>query len=42
MSTFDLYLTIGLSVICIVLVLIPPKYDPAIRWKEWNERKRRD
>jgi hypothetical protein len=25
-------------VIAIVLVLLPPKYDPAIRLKEWQER----
>lgn len=24
-----------------VLVLLPPKWDPAILWKERNERKRR-
>jgi Sec-independent protein translocase protein TatA len=28
-----------LIVICIVLVLLPPKWDPAIRLKEWGERK---
>jgi len=22
-----------------VLIALPPKYDPAIRWKERNERK---
>lgn len=27
--------------ICIVLVVLPPKYDPAIRWKERNEHKRK-
>ncbi len=27
--------------ICLVLILLPPKYDPAIRWKERNERKRK-
>lgn len=26
---------------CVVLVLLPPKYDPAIRLKEWVERRRR-
>lgn len=26
--------------ICIVFVLLPTKYDPAIRLKERNERKR--
>lgn len=27
-----------LIVICIVLVLLPPRYDPAIRLKEWTVR----
>lgn len=26
-----------LIVICVILVFLPPKYDPAIRLKEWNE-----
>ena len=26
----------------VVLVVLPPKYDPAIRWKERNEAKRRE
>lgn len=26
-----------LPIICVVLVLLPPKYDPAIRLKEWLE-----
>jgi hypothetical protein len=30
----------GFVVVCVVLVLLPPKYDPAIRWKEWRERDR--
>lgn len=25
-----------LLAICIALVFAPPKYDPAIRWKEFN------
>jgi hypothetical protein len=24
---------------CVVLVLLPPKYDPAIRIKEWQIKK---
>lgn len=28
-------------VICAVLCLLPPKYDPAIRLKEWLESKRK-
>lgn len=32
------WILIGL---CIVLVLLPPKYDPAIRLKEWTERRSR-
>jgi hypothetical protein len=30
-----------LGVIAILCVLLPPKYDPAIRWKEHRERARR-
>lgn len=26
--------------VCIVLVLLPPKYDPAIRLKMWTEKKK--
>jgi hypothetical protein len=33
---------IALGVIAIVCLLLPPKYDPAIRWKErqegWHDR----
>jgi len=25
--------------ICVILVLLPPKCDPAIRLKEWNEKR---
>lgn len=24
---------------CVALVLCPPRWDPAIRLKEWNERR---
>lgn len=27
---------------CIVLALLPPKYDPAIRMKEWLDGRRTD
>lgn len=27
-----------LVAIAIVCLLLPPRYDPAIRWKEWMER----
>ena len=30
-----------LIVACVVLVALPPKHDPAIRWKERNEGKRK-
>lgn len=30
-----------LAGIVVMLILLPPKYDPAIRWKERNERKRK-
>jgi hypothetical protein len=26
--------------ICVVLIILPPKYDPLIRWKERNERRK--
>jgi hypothetical protein len=26
--------------ICIVLVMLPPKHDPAIRLKEWTQRRK--
>lgn len=29
-----------LVAICVVLVLLPPRYDPAILLKEWLERRR--
>ena len=29
-----------LIAICVVIVVLPPSWDPAIRWKERNERKR--
>lgn len=25
---------------CVVLVVLPPRYDPAIRLKEWTERQK--
>ena len=25
--------------LCVILVLLPPKYDPAIRIKEWQIKK---
>lgn len=30
--------TTGLIVICLILVFLPCKYDPLIRWKEFNLR----
>ena len=27
--------------ICLILILLPPKYDPAIRIKEYQEKKRK-
>jgi hypothetical protein len=35
------WLLITLLVVLGVLVLLPPSWDPAIRLKEWNERRRR-
>lgn len=31
----------ALIVLCVVLVLLPPCFDPAIRIKEWQLRDRR-
>jgi len=38
MQQLDWY-TVALIVGCVVLVLLPPKWDPAIRLKEWVSRK---
>lgn len=35
-------LGIALAVVCAVLVLLPPKWDPAIQLKERNLRKRKE
>lgn len=32
---------IALIAACVILVLLPPKWDPAIRIKEWQIRKGR-
>lgn len=29
------YLGIAMGVFALVCLCLPPKYDPAIRWKEW-------
>lgn len=34
------WLTILILTVCVILVILPPKYDPAIRLKEWAEEKR--
>lgn len=31
-----------LLAIVAILVILPTKYDPAVRWKERNERMRKD
>jgi hypothetical protein len=31
-------LAIVLGVLCLVIALLPPRYDPAIRLKEWVDR----
>jgi hypothetical protein len=33
------YLFLGLVFIIGVVLVIPPRWDPAIRLKEWNERR---
>jgi len=34
-------MTLGdiLIVVCVVLIFLPPKWDPAIRFKEWIDKK---
>ena len=36
------WLGYALIAVVVVLVVLPTKYDPAIRWKERNEAKRRE
>lgn len=31
-----------LAVIALLAIVIPPKHDPAIRWKERNERRKKE
>lgn len=38
--TGDDWLGVALVVVCVILVLLPPRYDPAIRWKERYDRDR--
>ena len=33
------WLEIGLIAICVVLVVLPPKYDPAVQLREWLNEK---
>ena len=33
------WLTILVIVACAVLVVLPPRWDPAIRLKEWNRER---
>lgn len=33
---------IVLVILCFVLVILPNSYDPAIRMKEWLEKKRKE
>lgn len=35
------WLGYALIAVVVVLVALPPRYDPTIRWKERNEAKRR-
>lgn len=30
-----------LLMICVYLIVCPPKYDPAVRFKEWMESKKK-
>ena len=29
-----------LVVVCLILIVLPPKYDPAIRLKEWMDKRK--
>jgi len=31
-----------LLAVCAVLIVLPSRYDPAVRWKERNEKRKRD
>jgi hypothetical protein len=35
------WFSITLIAICVVLVILPPKWDPAIRFKEWNYKRQK-
>lgn len=35
-------LAILLLTVCVVIAFLPPEWDPAIRLKEWNERRMED
>lgn len=35
-------LTVFLLIVVVVLVILPPEIDPAIMWKDRNERRRKD
>lgn len=37
LQSWACFILIGL---CVLLVVLPPKWDPAIRLKEWTEKKR--
>ena len=40
MSSLESWAAFILAGLCILLVVLPPKWDPAIRLKEWAEKKR--
>lgn len=40
MSLIDWMISAGMVVLIVILIALPPHIDPAIRWKERNERKR--
>lgn len=31
-----------LGALCLLLIVLPPRWDPAIRLKEWAEKKREE
>jgi hypothetical protein len=40
MSSLESWAAFILTGLCILLVVLPPKWDPAIRLKEWLESKK--
>jgi len=43
MMMFDNTITLGLILLmlCVALALLPPRYDPMVRLKEWIDKKKK-